>query len=319
MAVFDVFNGDADGICALLQMRNAEPQDSILITGVKRDISLLKRVQVQRGDRVNVLDVSMEKNSVDLLRLLDEGAQVFYCDHHMPGNIPKHPALDALINTESNICTSLLVNGRLNGAFANWAVVGAYGDNLNQSAEALARYRDLDSAACKQLQDLGIYINYNGYGASLDDLHFAPENLYRLAVRYVDPLAFISEDRDTFGKLESGYHDDMKRARNARMLRETAHSAAVLLPDEKWARRVSGVYSNALANETPARAHAVLNERADGTYLVSVRAPLANKINADQLCSEFPTGGGRKAAAGINALPGEMLDRFLDRLDATYK
>ena len=35
MAVYDVFNGDADGICALLQLRKVEPLDSHLITGVK--------------------------------------------------------------------------------------------------------------------------------------------------------------------------------------------------------------------------------------------------------------------------------------------
>ena len=85
-----------------------------------------------------------------------------------------------------------------------------------------------------------------------------------------------------------------------------------ILPDETWARRVSGVYSNDLANASPARAHAVLTERPDGTYLVSVRAPLENKQGADELCRQFPTGGGRAAAAGINALPGDQLHAFID-------
>jgi hypothetical protein len=35
---YDVFNGDADGICALVQLRLAKPIQSNLITGVKRDI-----------------------------------------------------------------------------------------------------------------------------------------------------------------------------------------------------------------------------------------------------------------------------------------
>ncbi len=38
---YDIFNGDADGICALLQLRKAEPRDAQLVTGVKRDINLL--------------------------------------------------------------------------------------------------------------------------------------------------------------------------------------------------------------------------------------------------------------------------------------
>ena len=42
---YDVFNGDADGICALLQLRLAEPREAQLVTGVKRDINLLSRVE----------------------------------------------------------------------------------------------------------------------------------------------------------------------------------------------------------------------------------------------------------------------------------
>ena len=38
MADYDVFNGDADGICALVQLRQAEPRDTTLVTGVKRNI-----------------------------------------------------------------------------------------------------------------------------------------------------------------------------------------------------------------------------------------------------------------------------------------
>ena len=61
MKLFDVFNGDADGLCALQQIRLAEPADSTLVTGVKRDIALLLRVEAGEGDRVTVLDVSLER------------------------------------------------------------------------------------------------------------------------------------------------------------------------------------------------------------------------------------------------------------------
>ena len=70
MNYFDVFNGDADGICALHQMRLANPVESTLITGVKRDISLLKKVQAAAGDQILVLDISLDKNRDDLERLL---------------------------------------------------------------------------------------------------------------------------------------------------------------------------------------------------------------------------------------------------------
>lgn len=91
-----------------------------------------------------------------------------------------------------------------------------------------------------------------------------------------------------------------------------------MLPNEAWSRRVSGVYGNALANEFPDRAHAVITEREAGGYLVSVRAPLNNKTGADEICRQFPSGGGRKAAAGINELPEDQLQSFLDTLDAFY-
>ena len=318
MAIYDVFNGDADGICALAQLRNADPQEARLITGVKRDIKLLDRVEADTGDQVNVLDISMDKNKAALETLLQKGVNIFYCDHHVAGDIPQSEKLEALINTAPDVCTSLLINGRLKGAFARWAVVGAFGDNLKKSAESLAASISLNQTQVEQLDNLGVYINYNGYGSSLEDLHFAPAELYQRVARYADPLTFIEDDGETFQKLENGYHADMKSAQESKQLKADSVSAVYVLPNEKWARRVSGVFGNDLANQFPERAHAVLTERVDGTYLVSVRAPLTNKVKADEICMAFPTGGGRKAAAGINALPGDMLDQFLDKLNEAY-
>ena len=78
MTDYDVFNGDADGICALVQLRLAEPRAAQLVTGVKRDISLLKQIDAEDGDRITVLDISMDKNHDDLQRVLAAGAEVFY-------------------------------------------------------------------------------------------------------------------------------------------------------------------------------------------------------------------------------------------------
>jgi len=76
MTAYDVFNGDADGLCALQQWRLADPAPSTLVTGVKRDIQLLRRVFPQPGDAVTVMDVSLDVNREDLLRILDAGAEV---------------------------------------------------------------------------------------------------------------------------------------------------------------------------------------------------------------------------------------------------
>lgn len=50
---YDIFNGDADGICALHQLRLAEPREATLVTGVKRDIRLLEQVAQVRGGRAH--------------------------------------------------------------------------------------------------------------------------------------------------------------------------------------------------------------------------------------------------------------------------
>lgn len=318
MSDYDIFNGDADGICALLQLRLAEPRQSTLITGVKRDIALLKQVSVQAGDRLTVLDVSMDKNKDALNAALDAGGEVFYCDHHFAGDIPQHPALNALINTESEVCTALLINGHLKGQFAEWAVVGAFGDNLGNSARAAAKPIGLSEAHLESYENLGIYINYNGYGASLEDLHLRPADLYQAMLPYASPSDFMNDATETFGKLEQGYHEDMASARNLKPHWANSHAAAFILPEAAWARRVSGVYSNELANQSPARAHAVLTEKADGNYLISVRAPLERRTGADELCRQFATGGGRAAAAGVNDLPADQLDAFIDALDRQF-
>jgi hypothetical protein len=318
MRQVDVFNGDADGICALIQLHLSAPRDSELVTGVKRDIDLLRRVRAGAGDRITVLDVAMEKNRADLDRLLAAGASILYVDHHIPGDIPAHPGLHAIINTAPEVCTSLLVNGHLQGAWARWAVVGAFGDNLAESARRLGAQigmRDEDLAAAEQL---GTYVNYNGYGPSIEDLHFAPADLFLRLRPYADPLAFIADDRESFATLEQGFRGDMSLAAALQPIHETPAAAVFLLPDEPWARRVSGVYSNDLVNLHPDRAHAVLTEIGAGDLLVSVRAPLANRTGADEICRQFPTGGGRKAAAGINRLAREDLARFIDVFCSFY-
>jgi hypothetical protein len=250
--------------------------------------------------------------------VLAAGAEVFYCDHHFAGEIPEHSNLQARINTAPDVCTSLLVNGYLDGAYLEWAIVGTFGDNLKQSAQRLARPLGLSEATLQHLENLGVYINYNGYGPSLEDLHFDPAELYRLVSGYASPLDFMSDGQAHFQKLEHGYREDMAAAAAVVPEYEDAAVAAFLLPDEAWARRVSGVYSNDLANRHPSRGHAVITAKANGNYLVSVRAPLDNKTGADELCMQFPTGGGRSAAAGINDLPADMLAGFIDTFAGFY-
>ena len=159
-------------------MRLAFPCESTLITGPKRDISLLKRVDAKAGDEVLVLDVALSKNREALDRLLEKGVRVRYFDHHQPGEIPPHPNFEPHIDTDANVCTSLLVNHVLQGRQLVWAVTAAFGDNL---ADAAGRLRPLNLSVDQlaQLQSLGECLNYNGYGETLDDLFYDPAELYR--------------------------------------------------------------------------------------------------------------------------------------------
>jgi hypothetical protein len=170
MAHFDVFNGDADGICALHQLRLAVPRETTLVTGTKHDIALVERTHAQSGDTMTVLDLSFDTNRGALEPLLAKGIEIEYFDHHYAGEVPPYRNLRAHIDTTANVCTSVLVDRHLGGRFRRWAIVAAWGDNLPETALALARDLDLSDDETEQLRELGEAMNYNAYGDSVDVL-----------------------------------------------------------------------------------------------------------------------------------------------------
>ena len=237
---------------------------------------------------------------------------MFFCDHHFAGDVPAHERLTVLMSASPEACTSALINGRLRGEFAEWAVVGCFGDNLDTTADTIIGKMSY-SVDRQALRQLGVCVNYNAYGASAADLHIEPAALYRRMQQHKSPTAMISDDRDLFEMLTDAYRLDMHSAQSAPRAVDDDDLVVVSLPDASWSRRVSGVLGNDLANQSPNKAHAVLTD-VQGGYLVSVRAPLNNRTGADDVCRQFKTGGGRAAAAGINHLPREELGRFIDAL-----
>ena len=329
---YDVFNGDADGIIALLQLRLDEPKDSTLITGVKRDISLLKQVDVSQATAVTVLDISLEKNNQALQALLNNHVAVFYVDHHRTGDIPTSDKLKTLLNTDANTCTSLLVNELLKGQYNTWAIAAAFGDNMYASASDLAHKAGLSKVQKNQLKELGTYINYNGYGQELSDLHFHPARLYQSLLKYPDPFVLINEENSIFSQLKTAYLTDMAKASTADVLSDNEIVKTIVLEDAAWSRRVSGVFGNDLANQSPDKAHIVITlnsnevdhqskneDQNEQSYTLSLRAPLNNKQGAGDICAQFPTGGGRAAAAGINVLPKSKLATFINHVERYYR
>ena len=315
---FDVCNGDADGLCAALQWRLHEPAPATLLTGLKREIALLERVHANAGDEVNVFDLSMQRNRAALLGLLAAGVHVRYFDHHAVRDIPSDPLLDVQVEYASDVCTSLLVDRRIGGAFRAWALVGAYGDNLASVADRLAADGGIDSVDSIWLRRLGEAINYNAYGDDERDVCIAPARLYAAMTRYPDPRDMLAQE-GIADEIDTRRRADLRQALAWPAHRQDAHGSVLVLPDAAWSRRVLGCLANELANAQPQRAHAVLKLHGTGTgaYAVSVRAPLALPSGADALCRRFG-GGGRARAAGIDGLPTADLERFLAAFASTH-
>lgn len=313
---YDVFNGDADGICALHQLRLETPRASELVTGVKREIALVGRVTARAGDELTVLDVSFARNAGAVAAALEAGAKCRYFDHHYAGDVPAHPNFEAVIDTAPDICTGLLVDRHLDGRHRVWAVVAAFGDNLAAAAHRVAAPLHLEAHQLAQLQALGECINYNAYGDSVEDLNYHPADLYNVISNYADPFAFILSE-PVFDVLSQGRAEDLYMA--GEIVPETANDrrAVYVLPNASWSRRVSGAFANQLSSRHPARAHAILTLR-DGGFTVSVRSPQDVPRGAQALCRQFAGGGGREAAAGIDLLPAGDLARFAKAFEQAY-
>lgn len=318
MRHIDVFNGDADGLCALRQLRLAEPVHAQLVTGVKRDIAMLERVAAGRGDLVTVLDLSLERNRDALIGLLERGVQVRYFDHHYAGEIPSHPGLQAVIDTSSGLCTSMIVDRHLGGRFTAWAVTGAFGDGLDRAAAKLGAVLALNPPDFEVLRELGRDLNYNAYGETEADLLIPPAQLFRAMCEFDDPLRFAASSK-LGPQLRESRVADLKAAGELETYWSSDGAEVFVLPHASWSRRVHGVFANQRAALNPRRAVAVLAPRRGGDLMASVRVPEDAKTGADAFCRAFPGGGGRQGAAGIDHLRLAELEPFVKRFADTYR
>jgi hypothetical protein len=316
--LYYAFNGDADGLCALQQLRLGDDREATLVTGVKRDIALLDRVPASAGDHCTVLDVSLDVNRAGLVRLLDAGVTVRYFDHHHAGEIPASDRLETHIDTSATACTSLLVDHYLGGKHRAWAITAAFGDSLTEVAAALADSEGYSSEATLLLKKLGVSLNYNAYGETVEDLHVPPARLAEEMRPFADPLEF-ARDSATYHTLRTGYEDDMHNARSLAPAHQVPGAIVFLLPDMAWARRASGVFANEVARSHEGSAIAIVSVKSSGDYLVSLRVPATSNVAADEFCRRFPTGGGRRTAAGINHLPRSDFASFTDQFEKTYR
>ena len=317
MTNYDVFNGDTDGIFAWHQLRLAHPREAKIVTGVKRDVNLASRVDSQEGDLVTIMDVSHAKNRKDVQRILDSGAIVEYFDHHDPKELIEHPNITYHINTEPNISTGLIVNSHVKGQNRLWSIATAFGDNHIDLAMNMAKSEGLSDEQVLILKQIGLVVNYNSYGQTVDDLFFSPEEIAE-ATRACGPDIFnFLEQGDIFSTLLENFNADMSSAVCQEPFSISDKGVIYTLPNEAWTHRIMGSFSNHLVstNKDLACAIAVLNS--DGTYRISVRSSINNPYGAGTLCGKFD-GGGREKAGGINNLPASDMNAFKEEFEKVF-
>lgn len=307
------FNGDADGLCAAHHLLFGKEVEVTFITGVKRDIALLKKITQLKDADITVLDVAVEKNRNELNHLLSNNCRILWFDHHKSPDIPTHQNFEGHLDERSDVNTSLLVSNYL-GHLNPWTLVGLFGDNLSSVAQRLGAQLSVSEPDLEQLKELGELLNYNAYGESMDDLHFSPVYLMEQMLTFSDPFSFI-KDGGVMEVLKKGKDEDIQKALSA----DNVSDHILVFPAEKWARRVIGIYANLLAKKHPTSPCALLVEKDEGGYVVSVRAPLDGNQNAAAFCQKFPTGGGRAKAAGVNHLESNSLNVFIEEFNRYFE
>lgn len=281
------YNGDADGICSMVQWGLVYGIEGQRVTGVKRDIELLERVNPNTDDEIIVMDISLARNHARAVELSSQGFEITWFDHHLAGE-----PIDAIrthIDTSSDVCTARIVEKFL-GVDSDWAQVALHGDGL--SVHSIK----------PEFKELGELLNYNGYGADLSDLHFHPDELLLLCLQAKTPQNFM--DTQAFMTLKNGFESDLSNAKNIE-----PSNGYYLLPNEAWARRVVGVMAHRI-NESGDGPHVIAIDKGE-TLQVSIRG----SEGIGELCKMFG-GGGRATAGGIDALPKSEITALMKEVNS---
>ena len=281
------YNGDADGICSMVQWGLVYGIEGHRVTGVKRDIELLERVNPNPDDEIIVMDISLARNHARAVELSTQGFDITWFDHHLAGE--PIDGITTNIDTSSDVCTARIVEKFL-GLESDWAQVALHGDGLSPHSSK------------PEFKELGELLNYNGYGADLSDLHFHPDELLLLCLQAKTPQNFM--DTQAFMTLKNGFESDLSNAKNIEQ-----NKGYYLLPNEAWARRVVGVMAHRI-NESGDGPHVIAIDKGE-TLQVSIRG----SEGIGELCKMFG-GGGRATAGGIDALPKNEITALMKEVNS---
>jgi len=294
------YNGDADGICSMVQWALVHGIDGELVTGVKRDIELLDRVDASAGDDLIAMDISLARNHSQATNLADKGVNITWIDHHLAGE--EIQGITTHINTSKEVCTAIIVDSLIGGIHRDWAITAAYGDGLSGVATSLAGFHD------EKLSELGELLNYNAYGSGVEDLHFHPNELLQMCLDSVTPEIFMQSQ--AFSQLKSGFAEDIANAYS----QSQKEGQLIRLPCEPWARRVVGVFAHRLKEAEPELPHVIALDRGDGSWQISIRA----SEGVGELCQQF-SGGGRATAGGIDILYEDEIPALMKAVAARWE
>lgn len=311
----DVCNGDADGLCSILQWRRHEPKASTIVTLLRHEASLWGRVHTRPGDEFLLCDIPLEPNRATLLQLLNGGARVHYLNHHDTEDIPWHPQLQATVDSSHEACTSLIVDRLLGGKYRDWAVVGAYGDQLTRVANRLASGLGFMKDVRTRLRELGELISYNACVPHEKDAYLAPARLYERLSRYPGPLDFLQSE-SLVAELNAVRLEDLNKASALTPYWQDACACVYVLPDAPWAHRVASSLYYRIAAAEPQRAHAFLRPLKDGYFEAKVHA--ARNAGADLPKPEHTERASRRPRAWvIEHLPNGEIDHFIRAFSAS--
>ena len=310
MIHYDIFNGDADGIVSLHQYRMHFPVTRVeLVTGVKRDVELLRHMRLVKHSRLTVFDISHKTNEAHVQGILSNNNRIVWFDHHDAGMVYPNNMFRLTFDTSPTVCTNMLVDSYVDGLYRPWTIVGAFGDNLHEQAAELNPGFD-DMKMC-HLKEIGETLNYNGYGNKESDLTVHPKDVYLDLSKYDSPFDYRRKS-DVYDKIHHQKCMDHHELNESEVLHECHVGKVVLLPTSDASVRYSGIYSNQLVTENPKQAFLILTTVDDDNYRVSIRAPKVKPHGASSLANNFETGGGREKAAGINLLPKNKLKLLID-------
>ena len=312
---YDLFNGDADGIISVHQYRMFKPKKTNLVSGIKRDVTLLRHCDSIKNTKINVFDISVLSNEEYIDSILKKNNKIIWYDHHETGGRVSADNIKISVDTDPNTCTNIIVDKTLGGIYRPWTICGAFGDNLHDKANELNI--SFNEEQMKIFQEVGETLNYNGYGLKIEDLNAHPKDVLLDLMNYESPFEYHSKS-ELFNKIKNQMKLDREKLESSEVLYRSHAGEVLLLPPGQEATRYSGIFSNKKSTDNPDLAFAIITHGNNNTYRVSIRSPQNNPFGASELALRFPSGGGREKAAGINELKKVDLKKFIYNFCQVY-